>query len=209
MLITRFGLHWLEGGIALLAQQNNVTNVTGTDLELDYEFKIRDQCPHQINLDQTIDTALPDDLLVNFFLPLPKTPDTPILLVEDHPLIQSRVRGLLRLSSDSPDHASIWPGDWMLTPPRMMRLLNLTNLSPLVIYLTTGALSRHMVGVIKASAYTPRKLLFIAPPNLVSRPEMVRANPPQDIDDVLELPLEEIGARRLRDYMLNPLPPPL
>ncbi|TIS85670.1 MAG: hypothetical protein E5W88_25400, partial [Mesorhizobium sp.] len=77
----------MEGDIALLVQQDRVDHILGVQMGFDVKVvpprRHTFGCPHNISLDAAIDHELPDDPLVQAFLPIPKQLGEKALFVED------------------------------------------------------------------------------------------------------------------------------
>jgi hypothetical protein len=203
MKFDRYGIHWVEGDIALLVQQNRVDHVLCINMDFDVTVKVRRQglsCPHNIHLNDSAG-FLPNDTLVGAMLPLPKTLGSPAIHVEDTTENRQLVQRLLRLSS-TPVSGSMRPL-WMGNDKWNADALSLTNISPLVLY---GVTNDHMWlarKILDASLYLPRRLIFMGPPEVSVGGELQRVKPTLSSAEISSLPLEQIGAGILKQYMLE------
>ncbi|RWB08733.1 MAG: hypothetical protein EOQ39_19030 [Mesorhizobium sp.] len=204
MIVPHFGLHWMEGDIALLVQQGRVDHILG--VQMDFDVKVVPPrrhaftCPHDISLGQTVSRELPDDPLVNAFLPIPKDLGEKALFVGDTVANKTLVNELLRLSS--PKATTLVPL-WMYRPEVFTTLLNLTNLQPLVVFGYRNELQMALSKLLEAAMFSPRRLIFMGPQWTVLRQEAERVHTSVQIEHVDHLPLEQIGAARLRQRMMK------
>lgn len=198
MHLDHYGLHWMEGDIALLVQQDRVDHVLGIPMEFPVDVKNRVrkiwQCPHNINLDDAVQGDLPDCELVRAMLPVPKTPGELNLFVDEKHF--GYVKNLLRLSSAKDEQYPVW----MMEPKVADARLYLTNLSPLIVFGYNPHQAQRLHQLIQQAAYCPRRLIFIGPESVVLRPEMkrVEVNPVPLPDN-----LPQIGAWHLKQRMLG------
>lgn len=198
-----YGLHWIEGDIALLVQQGKVDHVLGIPMHYDVTVKIPRQglhCPHDIQLSDTSGHPLPDDPLARAMLPVPKEFGQPALFIEDTNENKRLVRELLRLSSTK---TSEMRPIWMGNPTLVASQLRLTNLSPLILF---GYKPEHLWAtrkIIEASFYAPRQLIMLGPRDMVLQEEVLRHTARFNLQDLEGLPLEHIGAEHLKQHMLR------
>ncbi|CCV12883.1 hypothetical protein [Mesorhizobium sp. STM 4661] len=203
--VAHYGLHWIEGDIALLVQQDRVDHILG--VQMDFEIKVTPPrrhaftCPHDIFLDQVLDGALPDDPLVNAFLPIPKVLGEKALFVEDTVANKTLVHELLRLSH--PRASAAMAALWMYRSEVFSTLLNLTNLQPLVVFGYRQELQMALSKLLEAAMFSPRRLIFMGPQWTVLRQEAERVHSLVQIEHVAHLPLEQIGAGVLRKRMMK------
>lgn len=197
--LDHYGLHWLDGGIALLVQQNKVDHVMGIHMEFPVEVKRHRQgqtCPHDIRLEDAEFGELPDNELVRAMLPVPKAFGDPVIFVEQTPANSQYVNQLLRLST-SKHMVPLWSAREELLGPQ----LQVTNLAPLVIFGYDVHRQILFNKVIEMGYYSPRQLILLAPKYTVLRPEVKRVEiTPTDLSS---LPLEKIGAWHLKERMLG------
>lgn len=203
IIVDHFGLHFTDSGIGLLAQADGVQNAL--DLQLPLDLTVRKPrksllCPHHIDLSGVSDTPLPKDLLFQAMLPIPKPSGSAPVFVDDSPNTQEVLRVLMRLSS--PSSTAVAVPLWMYKPPVLHDLLRLTNIQPLVI---TGYQTHHqdrLYKTIEMAKFLPRRLIVSLPPlwlNAVPNTVKTSLNP----RDLIDLPLEKMGAESLRQYMLS------
>lgn len=201
MTLDHYGLHWLEGDIGLLVQDIGVDHVLGIPMDFPVEVKkqrTRMVCPHTIRLDEAEYHELPDDELVRAMLPVPKSQDSPILFVENTDDNTRYVRELLRLSSSGSGCAMpLWMADGKAAGP----LMNLTNLSPMVVFGYSMYDQIKLNRLIQMANYSFRQLLLIGPKGMVLRSEVKRISvTPTDLSDI---PLERVGTWYLKQRMLG------
>lgn len=195
--LDRYGLHWMEGDIALLVEDQRVQHVLGIPMEFDVTVKKPRQkltCPHQIPLYDAEPGELPDCELVRAMLPVPKLDSEPILHVEDG----NYVRELLRLSSATT--SSMLPL-WAAAPPVVASMLQVTNVAPLIIFGPNHDHSTKFNQIVEMALYSPRRLVVVGPKSMVLRPEVIRIDPVSH--DLSSRPLERIGAWHLKQRMLG------
>ncbi|MES0134558.1 hypothetical protein NKJ88_06280 [Mesorhizobium sp. M0016] len=203
--VAHYGLHWIEGDIALLIQQDRVDHILG--VQMDFDVKVIPPrrhaftCPHDISLGSTADGDLPDDPLVNAFLPTPKELGEKAMFVEDTVENKKLVHQLLRLST--PTASAALAPLWMYRSEVFSTLLNLTNLQPLVVFGYRNELQMALSKLLEAAMFSPRRLIFMGPQWTVLRQEAERIKTSAQIEDVAHLPLEQIGAARLRQRMMK------
>lgn len=203
--VAHYGLHWMEGDIALLVQRDRVDHILGVNMDFDVKVvpprKHTFGCPHDIQLGSTNDSELPDDPLVQAFLPIPKQLGEKALFVEDTVDNKRLVHELLRLSSPTAS-AGMVPL-WMYRSEVQAVLLNLTNIQPLVVFGYRPELQMSLSKLLEAAMFSPRRLIFMGPQWTVLRQEAERIKTTVTHNDVAYLPLEQIGASYLRSRMMK------
>ncbi len=205
-----FGLHWMEGDIAFLAQQGQTDHVLGVDLQLDVKVSLplrKLQCPHRIDLERAEDRALPPHPLVWAFLPIPKPLNERIVFIEDNPRNQQLVNVLARLSS--PVDTMVVQPIWVRTPKFISAQMHLTNVQPLVLHGHSMHTQPLFEKIASTALFTPRRLIMMAPKWVAIRtPNSIFYDTADLSPKELEgLPLERIGAHALRSRMLLPRTP--
>lgn len=199
MRLDHYGLHYLEGDIALLVQETGVSHVLG--FPMDFPVEVRKQrrgvnCPHRINLDEAEEFALPEDELVRAMLPVPKAFGDPIIHIEDQPKLMFYLKELFRLSSSS----TLLPM-WTVEPAVLGPMMQVTNVAPIIVY---GYHIDHQVRlnkIIEAGTYARRQLIVVGPKSMVLRSDVKRIS--AEVHDLSGIPLERAGAWHLKQRMLH------
>ena len=158
-----YGIHIMEGDIALLVQGEGVQHVLGVDFPLQVNVPPKLFCTHHVMLNMAKDDPMllkyKDDLLFQMMLPLPKKEfDLPVF-VED--TIQNRkiiykLQGLC-----SPDRTATMIPIWMF----QSSMLRETNIQPLILF---GATPKRLNKILDEAAFSPRKVIIMAPRNTVT-----------------------------------------
>lgn len=195
------GIHW-EGDIAFLLQ--------GEKIQTAFEFEVpcpfppsKDVCEHRIDLRAEVDPQrFPTDDLIQGMSPVPRETETPVPFLSQ-PDLSIILATLARMST--PTKLPIVPF-WSLKPDKIIRLLQQTNVQPLVL---TGVRASHknaLDQVLEAAPYLPRKLVLQGQKDIVLRPEARRITTTlgeANIPDLVALPWEAYGSHLLRWYMLS------
>lgn len=207
MTFQSYGLHWIEGDIALLVQQTKIDHITGADLELDFKVHFPHKrliCPHRIDLSDRVEMDLPDHPLVRAFRPLPRAIDDPIIVIDDNQHNKLLVSQLSRLASPS-EVISIQP-IWLFNPSLMSSQLMLTNIQPLVVFGHNISMQDRYYRTADAAFHLPRRLVMMAPKWVSYRlPNALWIDTDDlSLEEVRSLPLEQIGAQILYDRMHLP-----
>ncbi|MBN7759823.1 hypothetical protein JYP52_01625 [Nitratireductor aquibiodomus] len=195
------GIHW-EGDIAFLIEGEKVQ--TAFDFEIPCPFDTsRERPDHHIDLRSEVDpTRFPFDPLVDAMSPVPRATDEPVAFVTNGPL-PVILATLARMSS--PTKLPIAPF-WSLRPDRIIRLLEQTNVQPLVLTGIRAAQKKTLDQVLEAAPYLPRRLVLQGERGLVLRPEAKRIQTGlEDLNlaDLVALPWEAYGAHLLKQHMLS------
>lgn len=201
--LDHYGLHWMEGDIGLLVQDRQVDHVLGIQMKYDVVVKgIRRGlvCPHDINIHAAVCVPTPDDAVFNYFLPVPKAEGETAMFLDDTGDNKELVRFLLQLSSSG--RSEILPL-WMLEPSVIAARLNITNLTPLVLYGYQNQYIHRFRQLVELSYHSPRRLVFLGNSDTVLRPEIKRASTTLTAAKIAHLPLEAIGANALKEKMLK------
>lgn len=194
------GLHW-EGDIAFLIQGEKVQ--TAFDFEIPCPFDLNKDCDHRIDLrSETDPSRFPADPLVDAMSPIPRETGEPAAFLTQQNL-QIILATLARMSS--PARLPIAPF-WSLKPDKIIRLLETSNVQPLVL---TGVRATHkktIDQVLEAAPYLPRRLVLQGERELVLRPEARRIATTlgeANVADFVSLPWEAYGAHLLKQHMLS------
>jgi len=195
------GIHW-EGDIAFLIQGERVTTAFNFDIPCPFEPN-KNACDHRIDLRSEADPArFPDDPLVDAMSPVPRqTGDHTAYLTQ--PDLSIILATLARMSS--PTKLPIAPM-WSLRPDKIIRLLENTNVQPLVLTGVRATDKRAVDQILEASPYLPRKLVLQGDPTLILRPEARRITTTLgevNTPDFIALPWEAYGAHLLKQHMLS------
>jgi len=197
LIVDHYGLHWMEGDIALLVQDTGIDHVLGIPMEFPVTLNTPRKffCPHKINIEDVVEPDLPDDELVRAMMPVPKAQGTPALFVEDNEANFGYVKTLQRLSS-STHQIPLW-----YTNDKLAQRVGLTNLAPLVVFGYNEYSQQALSKLIQTAFHSIRQLIYIGPKTAILRPEMKRLDvKPVDLS---ALPLEQMGAWKLRQRMLG------
>ena len=203
--LDHFGLHRVDGGIPILVQQGRVDHVLGIHMTFEVQVNHRRVCTHNIDLEDACNHSLlerfADDPLLQAMLPLPRKDRKPLFL-EETPTTRAVMAELTRLTS--PGTYNIMVPFWAQKPHVIGRMLEETNIQPLILHgfrLDHGqALSRVMA----AAEFSPRQLIIFgqrqSTPTVGLAKRIETALTPEDIEHV---PLEAVGAWALREHMLS------
>lgn len=200
--LDHFGLHRTESGIPLLVQQDRVDHVLDVDMNVEarvHRARRTLKCPHKIDLAQRRSEKLPDEPLVELFLPGAAPGPGEVVFMEDTNHTQEVVRQLIRLSSPTAATSALQPL-WLFKANLVHDLLQLTNLQPLVVYGFRQDMAGRLSKIIEAAAIAPRRLVVLLPAlQLTARPKVMTTK--LDPKGIESLPLEMIGAQHLFDVM--------
>ncbi|WP_353640790.1 hypothetical protein [Mesorhizobium sp. WSM2239] len=195
------GLHW-EGDIAFLIQGEKVQ--TAFDFEIPCPFdQNKDPGDHRIDLRIECDPSrFPADPLIDAMSPIPRDTGEPaaFLTQQDLSIILAT---LARMST--PSKLPIAPF-WSLKPDKIVRLLELTNVQPLVLTGVRATNKSAVDQILEAVPYLPRKLVLQGEQTLILRPEARRISTALgDLNpaDFVSLPWEAYGAHLLKRHMLS------
>lgn len=195
--VPSYGLHWISGGIGLLVQEDGVSDVTGIDMGLEVSFseRLRLPCPHRINLEERSSQPLVDHPLTLISLPVPNEP-IGASYVADTPANRNVVQNLLRLSG-AHNRSSFFP-IWSKSRKEVVKLLSITNISPLVFYGYSHMHYHHLDYIHDALTNHQRQVIVLGDRwNLPGVPDEHLGL------DLEGLPLEKIGANHLYEKMLK------
>lgn len=195
------GIQW-QGDIAFLIQGERVT--TAFDFEIPSPFEpSKNPCDHRIDLRSEVDpTRFPSDPLVDAMSPVPRETGTQADFVSQQDL-SIILATLARMSS--PTRLPIAPF-WSLRPDKIVRLLEQTNVQPLVLTGVRASDKRAVDQVLEAVPYLPRRLVLQGDPTLVLRPEAKRTTTTLgevNLPDFVALLWEAYGAHLLKQHMLS------
>ena len=152
------------------------------------------------------------DPLVQFRMPLPEEnpADRVAFLESEDDQMMYYLTTLSRLSS--PIRPVIKPS-WMVKTGELEKLMNESNIQPLVLFDTTPKYQEIVDQIRKVSLLTYRKVLIVGSPGVVVRPPTQRLRTgilSADLNDLMTIPLEGIGAMLLRRFARNePLDAPI
>lgn len=201
-----YGLHW-DGPIAWLVQGRGGSNFVG--LKKTNPFKApRFSCNHLIPTAAPIPDRvhwesflrLQDCQVLQRMLPIPQSPQNRIAFVESVPDEVLWFTTVSRLSS--PIRPIIRPA-WTIKIKDLDRELCSSNIQPLVV---TGLNQTHqplISALADLSVTHARTVILSGDDSVVLRPNITRLsmlNPPMSLEDLMLLPLENIGAAVLRRF---------
>lgn len=201
MIVSNYGLH-NGGGIWFLHQQGkHVQNLISPNLPSPFEVRVQPrlaQCPHAINLSQTLDD-LPswlDEPLAQVMVPLPRRDaDTAKLMHDPDGSLTARVAALCRLST--PTYSLLKP-IWWQAPRARTELYRVSNLAPVVL---TGARISDTANIeahIEMARIYGRRLLILCQ-DRVPVFDFIEWINPFDVPE--DAPFEAIGATAVRRFM--------
>lgn len=196
MKLPHFGLHRVDAGLQILVQDSGVQHVLDLNLSIKAKVPQRYQCPHEIRLDQTEDAVLPKHPLIETMLPRHRRAGEPIQVLTNSPESKVAVQTLLRLSSSTVAPVPIW---MLEQGPFAYRMLNLTNLQPLVVYSDKPEPAKFK-RLIELAQYSPRRLVLLAPEMSVLNSATKAIRTPR-VKALMAMNLEAIGAGYLRRLM--------
>lgn len=199
--VPHYGLHMMEGDIALLVQQNRVDNVTGVHIDLNVSVNLRQPCSHLIDLtgarcDDELLTFLGEELF-RAMLPLPRESHDKTLFLEDtheHRLLVNRLADLT-----SPGSFAVLRPFWMAQP----RWLNETNIQPLALHGVELHKTLQFGRWLMAAEFSPRRLIMLGPSLMTVGERAKRITTSMSADHFDGLDLEAFGAWALQQRMMG------
>lgn len=194
-----YGVHELNSGVRFLVQPQGATHALDMSIPLDVKVRTPLKCPHGIDLRRTVEAELPDDPLVKLFLPIPKPDGRPITYLTDSRQNIELVRQLLRLSS--PTAAGVVRPLWAKTRETE---LNSTNLMPYVASGYSFSVNRVLQQLEAAAPWSRRPLVVLMPEWFAVTKQGYQV-PTIVPESVASLPLEQVGAWYLRQYLRHEL----
>ena len=220
-IVSHYGIHWDDKGIAFLMQGRGGANALGLKEKAPFHVKLPDKskhCNHQVPLATPVPhdyhwdyfMQVLDDPLVQAMLPLPKKAGG-VYFVEDdgsHELMKI----LTTLSTmSSPIYPCVVP-IWMVGKDAIIKELQQTNVQPYVVVQVEAKHSALISEIAKAAVYLPRKLIFAGRSDVVVPPGAKRiktelTSEKYDINDLLALHWEGLGATVIRKFMRREWPP--
>lgn len=206
MIVSRFGLHTVPGGIAFLVQANGSQNLISPDLRFPYSIHIKPRtlrCPHFIDLNSGVGIDVPgwvSDPLLRAFLPLPAPQDAPALLVLDQ---DDRFRHLApKLARMSSPTGPVAQPAWMLASGDVKNSYSVSNLSPIILTSTEVTGTKDVLRHMDLARANQRQLIVFARERLpLFGADAKWVTPPEYLP--VDEPLEAIGAAALRKYMTD------
>jgi len=202
--VDHYGLHRIEGDIALLVQQGRVDHVLGVHLDLQVSVNTRRACTHQIDLGAAAHNPIldqyRDDPLFRAMLPIPKGENEKPLFLEETVKNKLLVHQLAALSS--PGSFSILQPFWIARPEAVASWLRETNIQPLVLYGPKLQHAQQLGRVIDAGIFSPRRLIILGSRHTIVGDRVERTEPQVQIEDLKDVNLEAAGAWALRQHML-------
>ena len=202
--VPSYGLYW-EGPIAWLVQGRGGTNFVGLKKQNPFQAP-RFPCNHLIpaaapipdKIHWEIFLGMKDQPVLQHLLPVPREIGDRVAFVEatgvSDPILYTT---LSRLSS--PIRPAVKPA-WMLKIKEMPREMTSSNIQPLII---TGVTQSHqpiISAISDLSTTHPRPVLLVGDDSTVLRgiPRLPRMD--VDMEQLMMLPLENIGATALRRF---------
>lgn len=218
-IVSHFGIHWTDEGVAFLEQGRAGTNAVGLRMKSPFQVQLPNKkrhCNHQFALNSPVPSdlhwdyliQLTDDALVRAMLPIPKL-DAGVYWLEESDGIEVAVTTLARMSS--PIHPVVFPMWMTQAADNLISELHSTNVQPLVL---TGIEPKHsslIADLAKAATILPRRLILIGKPDVIVPQEAARirtdVTDPDRINaqDFGTLPWEQLGATVVRKFMRREL----
>lgn len=204
-----YGLHW-EGPVAWLVQGRGGTNFVGLKKENPFKSP-RFACNHLI----PTAAPIPDRVHWDTFLKMRDNPVMQRMLPIPHDM-QERVSFVTSRSNmeqiwfttasrlSSPIRPVIRPA-WTLKMGDLPRELSSSNVQPLVVTGLTSANQGLITAMSDLAVTHPRTIILTGDDSVVLRPSVTRLKVKEwgDLEDLMILPLENIGAFILRRYARN------
>lgn len=208
--LDHYGIHW-DGPVAWLVQGRKGSNFVGLKAQCPFEVKAG-MCNHMV----PTAAPIPDrvhwetwmkifpDPLVQAMLPIPKPMGQSAYYVEDpYDDLGLYLATLSRLSS--PIQRIIKPA-WTMKAKQLEKELSSSNMQPLVL-VQVDVKCQPVVDMIgKLINYAPRPVIMVGASDVVVRPPIQRINTEirkHDLQDLMTLPLENLGATMIRRYARN------
>lgn len=201
MIVNRYGVHWAAGGIGFLIQGNGEQHALPIeDLSSGFDVRIPGgiRCPHKLDL-RYIAPAPPeiDDPLFRVMLPLPASAAGPRAWMIEGPveaLEPLKVMGAPLEQTEEPI--------WWRELRDIARSFNATNIGTMVFTLSEVGHTERMLRVMEMARSEGRRLLFVTTRPVPAPPGVQRIETALG-PDVVRLPLRQIGAGVLRNYLLT------
>jgi len=214
--VSHHGLHWADGGIAFLHQDEMVTNALGLPIPSPFEVRLpagrRASCNHRIQLPAEAPhplhaeqlELLRKDPLFAALLPLPPVTGGIIRVNAESVRLRPYLSCLSRLTS--PIYRTMVQPFWLTTMARVLSELTVTNLQPLVLTDIGGIHQQTLTMILQAAPMFPRPLILVSSSFLILPPEVQQIETGMldvDLEDLIQLPLEQLGAWTLKQHMVK------
>lgn len=215
--VEHYGLHW-DGPVAWLVQGRGGNNFVGLKAQVPFHVK-SGMCNH------LIPAAAPNpdrihwekfltvfgDPLVQAMLPLPRPPGKTMFYVND-PEGEMTLHLSLFSRLSSPIQAVVKPAGNVKVRD-LEKDLSQSNLQPLVLVQASAGTQAVVDAIAQFSMILPRTVIIAGSPDVVMSPPMRRITTKItsiDLQDMMTLPLESIGAALLRRHARHePLDAPM
>lgn len=201
----RYGLHRIEGDIALLVQQGSVDHALGIGMEFKVRVRKTRACTHKIDLtaaeDHDILHRFRDDPLFRAMLPVPRDEYERPIFLEDTVENKMLVQRLGDLSS--PGSFSILFPFWMARPEKLFLILQETNVQPLALHSPRIEHSVQISRILDAALHSNRRLILLGSPYTPLGSKAERVVSDVTLDDLDGINLEAAGAWALKQHMLG------
>jgi hypothetical protein len=212
-IVSHFGIHVDDTGVAFLEQGRGSTNAAGLSRKSGLEVRLpsrKQHCNHQIPLASPVPHdhhweffgSLLDDPLARAMLPVPKS-DGGVFYIAEDPRLSTVLVLLAKLSS--PIYNVIVP-IWMLNKTAIVAELQSTNVQPFVLAGVEPKHSMMLAQLAEATVYLPRTLVLCGCKDVPSPPGAKRlttrlTDETQNPHDLIGLPWEQLGAAVVRKHM--------
>jgi len=217
-VVSHYGIHWSRD-IAFLMQGRGGSNAIGLKEKAPFEVQLPNKtkhCNHQIPLANPVPNdyhweyflQLLEDPLTQAMLPVPKEDGGCHFVSDPKDDLMLILVMLSRMSS--PIYPCVVP-IWTITAEAAVAELQQINVQPFVLVKIEAKHATMAGQVAKAAVYHPRRLILAGRPDTVLPPVVKRIDTQldkgkYDINDVMGLPWESLGAATVRKYMRKEWP---
>lgn len=207
--VQNYGLHW-DGSVAWLLQgRGKGSNFVGLKGTCPFTAS-NAMCNHLVPVASPIPdrhhwqefTRIMNDPLVRAMLPIPRSPGKNTFFLEDpHNDFGLFLICLSRLSS--PILPVVKPA-WTVKVKDLEKEMSSSNIQPMVVVQSTGKSQNVIDLIVQLAPHSPRTVIISGEPEVVASPEFQRVDTQIrkliNLEELLPLPLESIGAAILRRY---------
>lgn len=216
-IVSHYGVHWSPSGIAWLHQGRGAAPAVAIHEKTPFVVQLpghRKHCNHQITLSNPVPNDFHWEFVERFIadplfqamLPVPKTDDG-LYFIEDNDGGLNRL--LVTLARMSSPIYPVVKQAWEIEPTKLLNTMANSNIQPLVV---VGFEPKHTSLIAKLAlgvTQSPSKLVMtgsrgVVLPTSVKRIATAMMN--YDLDEIIQLPLEALGAVILKKYMRKEWP---
>lgn len=217
IVVPNYGVHWASNGIAWLQQGRGAAPAVAVHEKSPFVVQLpgyRKHCNHQITLSnpvpnnhhwEFIERAISDPLF-QAMLPVPKSDDG-LYFIEDGEGNLTRL--LVTLARMSSPIFPVVQQAWQIDPIKLLNRLGNTNIQPIVVVGFEAKHNSTLSKLTSGAAQSPSKLVITGTREVVLPPNVKRITTTMDkydLDEIIQLPLESLGAVVLKKYMRNEWP---